>query len=69
MYKKLFIYTVVALAFSACKKSETEYLFDKPIDERLSEALNNYQDELTKAPGWRLFVYPQGLTPTGIEVG
>lgn len=58
-----------ALAITACKKNETDYLFEKPIDERLNESLSSYQDVLVKAPGWRLFVYPQGLKSSGIEMG
>src|SRR6476620_10614169 len=70
MQKNLFIYIVgLALALSACKKNETDYLFDKPIDERISESLNAYEQALSQAPGWRLFVYPQGLKSSGIDVG
>ena len=70
MQKKLYIYiAAAALVFSACKKNETDYLFDKPIDERINESLSSYQEALSQAPGWRLIVYPQGLKPTGLEVG
>ena len=70
MRKNIFLYTAgIALVLSACKKNDTDYLFDKPIDERISESLNSYQQALSTAPGWKLFVYPQGLKPTGLEVG
>jgi hypothetical protein len=67
--KNLLIY-ILALAtfFSGCKK-ETEELFDKPVDERITETLNAYQVALVQAPGWKLFVYPEGLQSQGIEVG
>ena len=59
------ILTVIA---GGCKK-DTEDLFDKPADERISDALTSYQTALTQAPGWKLFVYPSGLQSQGVEVG
>ena len=67
--KQAFIYILIfAVALSGCKK-DTEELFDKPADERISETLTNYQTALAQAPGWKLFVYPSGLQSRDIEVG
>jgi hypothetical protein len=53
---------------SACTK-KTDELFDQTVDERISATLTNYQTALAQAPGWKLFVYPQGLKSQDIEVG
>ncbi len=67
--KNLLIYILAFAAFfTACKK-ETKELFDKPADQRISETLNAYQAALVQAPGWKLFVYPEGLQSQNIEVG
>lgn len=64
------LYYILALSFilSGCEK-DTDLLFDKPADERITETLDNYQSALAQAPGWKLFVYPAGLQSQDIEVG
>ena len=67
--KKILSYILVlSIGLGACKK-ETEELFDKPADERISDALRSYQTALTQAAGWKLFVYPSGLQSQDVEVG
>ena len=56
------------MVFGSCTK-QTDELFDKPADERINKTLNEFQTALTSAPGWKLFVYPQGLNSQEIEVG
>jgi hypothetical protein len=53
---------------AGCEKKSDE-LFDKPADQRVQESLDAYQAALLAAPGWKLFVYPQGLKGQDIEVG
>ncbi|HVG15474.1 MAG TPA: DUF4302 domain-containing protein, partial [Chitinophagaceae bacterium] len=60
----LFLFMLV----SGCVKKSDE-LFDKTADERVSESLAAYQSALVAAPGWKLFVYPEGLKSQDIEVG
>ncbi len=67
--KYLFIYILaIAVFFTGCKK-KTDSIFDKSIDERLNTALTNYSNALVTAPGWKMFVYPNGLENLGIRVG
>jgi len=67
--KYIVFYILVFTVFlSGCTK-KTDNLFDKTVDERLNEALTNYQTALTAAPGWKLFVYPKGLEDQDIKVG
>ena len=69
MMKKFFIYLVFAVtAISGCTK-KTDELFPEPADVRLQKALTAYKTSLIQAPGWKVFVYPQGLVSQGIEVG
>jgi len=58
----LLVFTVALLA--GCQKKD-DYLLGKTPDERLVEALKQYQDVLTGAPyGWKVIEYPQGLVST-----
>ncbi|MGC4037924.1 MAG: DUF4302 domain-containing protein [Chitinophagaceae bacterium] len=59
--RKSYIYFFAAVIFfSACKKDET-HVFDETPDERLNEALANYQSQLSGAAnGWNAVLYPQG---------
>lgn len=66
-YASIYFLVIVAL-FTGCTK-KTDTIFDKTVDERLSESLTNYQNALTAAPGWKLFVYPKGLDDQDIKVG
>ncbi|MBE7172118.1 MAG: DUF4302 domain-containing protein [Williamsia sp.] len=66
--KLLISFLVITGLLAGCTK-KTDNLFDKTVDERLSEALTNYQTALTSAPGWKLFVYPKGLESQDIKVG
>lgn len=67
--KKIFYSALCCILIcSGCTK-KTDAIFDKTVDERLSEALTNYSNALTTAPGWKLFVYPKGLESQDIRVG
>ncbi|MEO6722556.1 MAG: DUF4302 domain-containing protein [Ferruginibacter sp.] len=68
MIKNILILITCTLFFASCDK-KTDEIFDKTVDERLTEALTNYQNYLTAAPGWKLFVYPKGLESQDITVG
>ena len=59
---------ILSIVVGGCKK-DTDEILDKPADERLSDALTNYQTVLAQAPGWKLFVYPSGLQSQDVEVG
>src|SRR5215210_3420303 len=61
----LFAYTAI---LSGCEK-KTDELFDQTPDQRISAVLNDYQTALAQGPGWKLFVYPQGLVSQDIRVG
>ena len=67
---KYVIYCVLVtfLFLSGCTKKTAE-IFDNTVDERLTTTLTNYQNYLTAAPGWKLFVYPKGLEAQDITVG
>jgi hypothetical protein len=53
-----------ALMVAGCQK-KADYLLGKTPDERLTEALGQYQDVLTQAPyGWKVVVYSKGLEAT-----
>jgi hypothetical protein len=67
--KNVLIYVLfLSVLATGCTK-KTDELFDETVDERLNTALTNYQNALSNAPGWKLFVYPSGLLSQGIEVG
>jgi len=67
--KYIFFYFLACTALlSGCTK-KTDEIFDKSVDERLSQTLTDYQNALTGAPGWKLFVYPKGLESQDIKVG
>lgn len=67
--KKLLSLILLCSVFLAGCDKDTDELFDKPADERITEALNSYQTALASAPGWKLFVYPTGLQSEDIDVG
>lgn len=67
--KKILNFILILSVFLAGCDKETDLLFDKPADERITETLNSYQTALAQAPGWKLFVYPAGLESQDIEVG
>ncbi|MEJ7681654.1 MAG: DUF4302 domain-containing protein [Segetibacter sp.] len=59
MKKTLVILLLAIVAFGGCKKND-QSLFNKSPDERLNEALADYQTKLTSATnGWKAFVYPK----------
>ena len=66
--KRLFYILFAVLFVTGCTKKSDE-LFEDPADVRLAKVLTAYQDALMQAPGWKLFVYPQGLRSEDIEVG
>ena len=62
MMNKIFLSLIVVVLFATGCQKKSDYLLNKTPDERLSEALQQYQDVLTGAPyGWKVLVYPQGL--------
>ena len=69
MLNRFFTGFLAAVFLLAGCTKKTEAVFDKTVDERLSEALTNYSNALTTAPGWKLFVYPKGLENQNIKVG
>lgn len=57
MKYKLTLLALLVIAAVSCKKDE--YIFDQSPDERLNEALANYQAALTASPtGWKATVQP-----------
>ncbi len=58
----------LALLFSGCSK-KTEELFEESSDARVARHLAKFKKALMDSPGWKLFVYPQGLENQNIEVG
>ncbi len=57
MKYKLTLVALLAIAAVSCKKEE--YIFDQSPDERLNEALSNYQAALTASPaGWKATLQP-----------
>lgn len=65
--KRYFFLIVLCVAFGCTKKSDE--LFPETVDQRLQKTLTAYRTAMVQAPGWKLFVYPQGLQGEGIEVG
>jgi hypothetical protein len=60
MKKIFFCSFIIAVLFSACKKDE-DHVFDQSPDERLNQALANYQSQLSGAQfGWKAVIYPKG---------
>jgi len=60
MTKYLLLFFVVAVFLSACKKNE-DHVFDQTPDERINQALQNYQSQLSGAQsGWNAVLYPKG---------
>ena len=69
MLKNNFLFVLAIFVFAGCQK-KTDEIFDKSPDDRLTEALDAYQQALVGAPnGWKLVVYPKGLESQDIEVG
>lgn len=66
--RQLFYILFGVLVLSGCSKKSDD-LFDEPADIRLQKVLDAYENQLMQAPGWKLFVYPQGLLSQDIEVG
>ena len=59
--KKLLAYFLLILSvFSSCKKEDAPAFTQSP-DQRINEALSNYQSKLVGAAnGWKAFIYPKG---------
>ena len=70
MLKNSFLFLMsFAIILAGCEK-KTDEIFDKSPDERLAEALANYQQALVSAPnGWKVMIFPKGLASQDIEVG
>ena len=58
--KYIFTVTLLSVLFIGCTK-KTDEIFDRSVDERLTDALTALQTKLTTGAGWKLFVYPKGL--------
>jgi hypothetical protein len=69
MMKKLWVYMLSIITLMAGCEKKTDELFAETPDERLGEVLQAYKSSLVQAPGWKLFVYPQGLVSQDVEVG
>jgi hypothetical protein len=55
---------LIIVVLAGCQKKD-DYLLGKTPDERLTEALKQYQNVLTQSPyGWKVVVFPQGLVST-----
>jgi hypothetical protein len=68
---KSYIYYLLALGFflTACKK-DVDPAFDKSPDQRLTETLAAYQQQLVNAPnGWKAYVYPTGVGVAPSDIG
>jgi hypothetical protein len=64
MTRILPLITIMAMLAAGCQK-KADYLLGKTPDERLAEALSQYQDVLIKAPyGWKVVVFAKGLEST-----
>lgn len=68
--KNIFLITVafVLLLLHGCTK-KTDEVFPESADIRLQKVIDAYNSKLREGPGWKLFVYPQGLRSLDIEVG
>jgi len=63
MKKHLLYFFFFAMALSSCKKESTEPIIGD-VDERLSEALASYQDQLSGAEfGWKGYLLTDNKTP------
>src|SRR4028118_344546 len=68
---KGYIYYLLALGLflTACKK-DVDPAFDKSPDQRLTETLAAYEQQLVNAPnGWKAYVYPTGVGVTPSDIG
>jgi hypothetical protein len=66
--KQLITILILAVLFSSCVK-EVDPVFPEPPDVRLQRTLTAYRTAMIQAPGWKMFVYPEGLQSQDIEVG
>jgi hypothetical protein len=62
------ICALTAFVFSGCVK-KVDDIFSETPDQRLEKSLTAYKGALMGTPGWKLFVYPEGLISENIEVG
>jgi hypothetical protein len=65
---RFFISMFLLVILAACHK-DIGSVFNQTTDERLTASLAAYQKTLSGAPGWKVFVYPQGLKSKNIDVG
>ena len=68
MRKYITLYAISILTLSGCVK-RVEDVFPGTADDRISKSLTAYKSTLMSTPGWKLFVYPEGLQSQNIEVG
>src|SRR5437868_7377543 len=60
MTKYLLSFFVATVFLAACKKNE-DHVFNQTPDERINQALQNYQSQLSGAQyGWKAVLYPKG---------
>jgi hypothetical protein len=70
MFKNGFLFLMAAVILIAGCQKKTDEIFDKSPDERLADALAQYQQTLVGAAnGWKLVIFPKGLESQDIEVG
>ncbi|WP_432712073.1 DUF4302 domain-containing protein [Pedobacter sp.] len=60
--KKILIYTLFSLAiFCGCKKDNSNLIDGERPEDRVNNALIEYNDQLTGSPyGWKAYLYPDG---------
>lgn len=68
MKKQFWIPGLILISLSGCVK-KVESVFPETPDERINKVLTAYKTKLMQSPGWKLFVYPQGLESEQIDVG
>lgn len=70
MFKNRFLFLLASVVMLAGCQKKTDEIFDKSPDERLADALAQYQQILMGATnGWKLVIFPKGLESDNIEVG
>jgi hypothetical protein len=68
MKKHIYINASLIIGLSGCVK-KVDSIFSESPDERINKVLTAYKTKLMQAPGWKLFVYPEGLVSQDIDVG
>lgn len=65
MKKYIVLFITISLFFTSCNNNETDYLFDKSINERTAELKSQYSNILTDSPnGWIGYYAPNDKVGT-----